>query len=70
MNAVEIEEAVSDLAHAPFKPETFPFDFLTAFGVKETTIARLRKGDTNASDVGGVLQRSNNSYRLLPTMGA
>ncbi|WP_430913030.1 class I SAM-dependent DNA methyltransferase [Methylobacterium sp. sgz302541] len=59
MNAVEIEEAVSDLARAPFDPATFPFEFLTAFGVKETTIARLRKGDTNASDVGGVLQRSN-----------
>lgn len=59
MNAVEIEEAVSDLAGAPFDPVTFPYAFLTAFGVKETTIARLRKGDTNASDVGGVLQRGN-----------
>ena len=59
MNAVEIEEAVSDLASAPFEASAFPYAFLTAFGVKETTIARLRKGDTNASDVGGVLQRGN-----------
>lgn len=59
MNAVEIEEAVSALASAPFDPVAFPYAFLTAFGVKDTTIARLRKGDTNASDVGGVLQRGN-----------
>ena len=47
------------LASASFDPAAFPYAFLTAFGVKETTIARLRKGDTNASDVGGVLQRGN-----------
>ena len=34
--------------------------FLKAFGNKETTINRLRKGETNASDMaGGVLQRNN-----------
>lgn len=59
MNAVEIEEAVSALASARFDPSAFPFAFLIAFGVRDTTIARLRKGDTNASDVGGVLQRGN-----------
>lgn len=60
MNAVEIEEALSALAIEPFDGAEFPFAFLTAFGNKETTIKRLRKGDTNASDVlGGVLQRSN-----------
>lgn len=60
MNAVEIEAAVSELADAPFDAAEFPFSFLTAFGNKETTIARLRKGDTNKSDVlGGVLQRNN-----------
>ncbi|MCA8275041.1 lactate dehydrogenase [Burkholderia sp. AU30280] len=60
MNAVEIEAAVSDLAEAPFDPEDFPYAFLAAFGNKDTTIARLRKGDTNKSDVpGGVLQRNN-----------
>ncbi|CEJ12158.1 hypothetical protein BN1110_02455 [bacterium YEK0313] len=59
MNAVEIEEAVSQLASQPFKREEFPYAFLTAFGNKETTIKRLRAGNTNASDiVGGVLQRN------------
>jgi len=60
MNAVEIEEAVSDLAIAPFDPIEFPYAFLAAFGNKDTTIKRLRAGASNTSDVaGGVLQRSN-----------
>ncbi|UEO00421.1 class I SAM-dependent DNA methyltransferase [Acidiferrobacter thiooxydans] len=60
MNAVEIEAAVSDMACLPFDRAEFPFAFLAAFDNKETTISRLRKGETNASDVvGGVLQRNN-----------
>lgn len=59
MNAVEIEEAVSELASAPFDPAEFPFQFLAAFGNKATTIKRLRDGASNKSDVGGVLQTSN-----------
>ena len=60
MNAVEIEEAVSELANAPFDPNEFPFAFLHAFGNKELTVRRLRARSGNASDVpGGVLQRSN-----------
>jgi len=60
MNAVEIEEAVSRLAEAPFDPIGFPYAFLEAFGNKETTIKRLRSGDSNQSDLtGGVLQRNN-----------
>jgi hypothetical protein len=51
MNAVEIEEAVSDLAAAPFDAAEFPCAFLTAFGNKKATIDRLRSGATNASDV-------------------
>lgn len=59
MNAVEIEEAVSALALAPFDRAEFPFAFLAAFGNKETTIQRLRSGNTNQSDIpGGVLQRN------------
>jgi hypothetical protein len=59
MNAVEIEEAVSRLAEAPFDPATFPFAFLEAFGNKETTLKKLRSGNTNLSDLpGGVLQRN------------
>lgn len=58
MNAVEIEQALSELAEKEFDAAEFPFQFLTAFGNKATTLARLRKGDSNASDVpGGVLQR-------------
>ncbi|WP_269515165.1 class I SAM-dependent DNA methyltransferase [Brevundimonas subvibrioides] len=60
MNAVEIEEAVSELAAAPFDASEFPFAFLTAFGNKAVTVQRLRAGSGNASDVaGGVLQRNN-----------
>ncbi|MCX7319156.1 MAG: N-6 DNA methylase [Hyphomicrobiales bacterium] len=60
MNAVEIEEAVSELAASPFDPGEFPYAFLRAFGNKETTIKRLRSGQSNSSDVpGGVLQRNN-----------
>jgi hypothetical protein len=59
MNAVEIEEAISALAEQAFDPAEFPFAFLQAFGNKETTLKRLRKGESNKSDVGGVLQTSN-----------
>ncbi|GGI87093.1 hypothetical protein GCM10007973_24420 [Polymorphobacter multimanifer] len=61
MNAVEIEEAVSELANQPFDRAEFAYQFLAAFGNKDTTIKRLRTaGGSNASDVaGGVLQRNN-----------
>ena len=56
MNAVEIEEAVSELARQPFDAEAFPFAFLRAFGRKDVELKRLRAN--NASDVeGGVLRR-------------
>ena len=59
MNAVEIEEAISQLADQPFDAENFPYAFLEAFGNKETTIKRLRAGASNKSDLGGVLQTNN-----------
>ena len=62
MNAVEIEEAVSRLAEAPFDPEGFPFALLEAFGNKPTTLKRLqsKSSSSNQSDLpGGVLQRNN-----------
>jgi hypothetical protein len=59
MNAVEIEEAISALAEGPFDAAEFPFAFLQAFGNKETTLKRLRKGESNRSDLGGVLQTNN-----------
>ncbi|EQD77284.1 type II restriction enzyme, methylase subunit, partial [mine drainage metagenome] len=39
--------------------ENFPYAFLEAFGNKATTIKRLRKGESNKSDIGGVLQTNN-----------
>lgn len=60
MNAVEIEQAISDLALQPFDSAEFPYAFLAAFGNKDTALKRLRAGNNNASDVlGGVLQRNN-----------
>ncbi|MEY4569300.1 MAG: hypothetical protein RLZZ398_739 [Verrucomicrobiota bacterium] len=59
MNAVEIADAVSTLMEQPFDRDNFPFAFLEAFGNKETTLKKLRSGDSNKSDLGGVLQRSN-----------
>lgn len=62
MKAVEIEEAISKLAGAPFDPAEFPFQFLEAFGNNDVTLKRLRKmgaGGTNYSDIpGAVLQRN------------
>lgn len=60
MNAVEIEAALSDLALAPFQADEFAYQFLAAFGNKDTTLKRLRSGNNNASDLpGGVLLRNN-----------
>lgn len=60
MNAVEIEQAISDLAEQPFDAANFPYAFLEAFGNKETTIKRLKSGSENKSDLeNGVLQRNN-----------
>ena len=59
MNAVEIEQAITDVAEQPFDRANFPYAFLEAFGNKETTIKRLRAGASNKSDLGGVLQTSN-----------
>lgn len=66
MNAVEIEEAVSELAEAPFDPDKFPFAFLEAFGNKSTTIKKLKSNSSNKSDLGGVLQRNNIHIKVCP----
>lgn len=66
MNILEIEEAVSDLFAQPFDADEFPYAFLEAFGNKVTTIKRLRAGDTNRSDCGGVLQRDNIHIAIAP----
>src|SRR5882672_4017798 len=68
MNAVEIEEAISALAERPFDAVEFPYLFLQAFGNKETTLKRLRKGESNRSDLGGVLQ-TNNIHIVVAALG-
>ena len=55
MNAVEIEEAVSELVEAAFDAAEFPFAFLEALGNKATTIKQLRSGHSNKSDVDGAV---------------
>lgn len=59
MNAVEIEQAISDLALQPFDSAEFAYAFLEAFGNKTTTLKKLRSGISNKSDLGGVLQSKN-----------
>jgi hypothetical protein len=49
MNAVEIEQAISELAEKPFDRQEFPFQFLEAFGNKETTLKRLRQVEVTAA---------------------
>src|SRR6218665_3003 len=56
MNAVEIEQAITDLAERPFDPVEFPYAFLEAFGNKATTIKRLPAGASNKSDLNRVRQ--------------
>lgn len=70
MNAVEIEEAISLLAEQPFVPTEFPFLFLEAFGNKETTIKRLKVGNSNKSDIeGDVLQQNHIHILVCPEIG-
>lgn len=66
MNAAEIADAVDALFSAPLDPAEFSYAFLQAFGNKETTLRKLRTGDTNKSDVGGVLQRNNIHLVVAP----
>lgn len=70
MNPVEIEEAVSSLALEPFNATEFPFQFLRAFGNKETAIQRLRAGNTNQSDVAGALLQRGNIHIATCAAGA
>ncbi len=65
MSPIEIEDAVSQLAEAPFDADAFPYQFLQAFGAKDAALAKLRAGRDNKSDVpGGVLQRGKNNIHL------
>ena len=67
MNAVEIEEAISELAAAPFDAEDFPRSFLEAFNNKPTTVKRLLSAASKNSNVeGGVLQYKNIHLAVAP----
>jgi hypothetical protein len=68
VNAVEIEQAITELAEQAFNPAEFPYAFLEAFGNKATTLQRLKSGNTNKSDIeGGVLQYNNIHMAVCPT---
>lgn len=69
MNAVEIEQAITELADQPFDPIEFPYAFLTAFGNKPATITGLRSRGRNKSDIGGILQ-TNNIHIKVAASGA
>ena len=51
MNTVKTESIVSGLATKPLEPIEFPFALQEVFGSKNTTLNRVRKGESNASDV-------------------
>jgi N-6 DNA Methylase len=65
MNAVEIEEAVSALAAAPFDAGEFPYQFLAAFSFGETTIKKLRADGGKGSDVAGALLLRNHIHMMV-----
>src|SRR5579863_10140267 len=69
MNAVEIEQAVSELAEQAFDPAEFPFAFLQAFGNKETTLRRLRRGESNRSELPGAVLQTNNIHIAVAAPG-
>ncbi len=69
LNAVEIEEAISKLAEQPFDAAEFPYAFLEAFGNKATTINRLRKHDSNKTDIEGAVLQHNNIHMAVSPAG-
>lgn len=69
MNAVEIEEAVSALVAEPFKRDEFPYQFLAAFGFKETTLKKLKTGASNTSDVPDAVLLRNNIHLVVAAQG-
>jgi hypothetical protein len=66
MNAIEIEEAISALFDKPCEPETFPVEFLEAFGNKITIIKRLQSAPSLSDIDGAVLLRNNIHLKVCP----
>lgn len=65
MNAVKIEQAISELALQNFDQSELPYAFLEAFGSKAAPLKRLRSDTTNKSDLSAVLKTNN--IRILVT---
>ncbi len=66
MNAVEIEEAVSELFEQPFDAVTFSVAFLESFGNKPTVIKRLQSTASLSDIEGAILQRNNIHLKVCP----
>lgn len=67
MNPSEISDALSELASQPYDATEFPFRFALATGNTPATIAKLRGGSFNKSDLpGGVLM--NQKFHFVPAM--
>jgi len=51
LNAVEIEEAISELAQRALNSQEYLFEFLQVFGHKDKAIKKLGRGATDKSDL-------------------
>jgi hypothetical protein len=69
LNAVEIEQAITQLAEQPFDAVAFPYAFLEAFGNKATTLQRLKNGATNKTDLEGAVLQYNNIHIAVSPKG-
>lgn len=67
MNPTEIADALDGIARATFDPATFGYAFAEATDNAEATVAKLKAGTTNKSDVpGGVLL--NGKFHFAPAL--
>lgn len=72
MNPTEIADALDAIAKAKFDPTEFGYAFAQATDNAQATVAKLRAGNTNKSDIaGGVLLTGKFHYApALPGMAA
>lgn len=72
MNPTEIADALDDIASAKFDPTEFGYAFAQATDNAQATVAKLKVGTTNKSDIaGGVLLNGKFHYApALPGMAA
>ena len=67
MNPAEINDALEALAAKPYDPVEFPFEFAAATDNNPGTLAKLRNGSFNKSDLsGGVLM--NKKFHFAPAI--